>query len=229
LRQRTMLAGVLIMAGVATRVAHGAGKNMHACSLLTSAEIAAAVGGTVGEPHENDIVISEGPSKGETMGMCAWAAGSQGSVSVAVIRAPQGRTARSGTGAVRAGVSKPQSPRMERGKERLQQWHVRAHDAPPSGKGLPISTSCLAESKGMGISVGHNGSSRVPMDKVKTLLDKRSGGCPKVNASRCHRNHGDEPLGAIGARLQRPVLRRRRALRIQHGVQALLIDVAGVV
>src|SRR6266705_1301405 len=40
--------------------------------------------------QESDIVIPEGPSKGETMSMCMWPIGEQDMVSISVIRAPQG-------------------------------------------------------------------------------------------------------------------------------------------
>ena len=49
---------------------------------------------------------------------------------------------------------------------------------PASSAGMPLSTGCFAEAKGMGISVGHNGPSRVPIDKVKPLLDKAIGRLP---------------------------------------------------
>ena len=42
---------------------------MPACSLLTAAEISDAVGMPAGPSQESDIVIPEGPSKGETMSM----------------------------------------------------------------------------------------------------------------------------------------------------------------
>ena len=72
-----------------------AGKEMRTCALLTSSEIVAAVGGT-GESQESNIVILEGPPKGETMGGCMWTADNQGMVSISLIRAPQARYAKRG-------------------------------------------------------------------------------------------------------------------------------------
>src|SRR3989442_12583580 len=63
---------------------------MPACSLLTAAEISDAVGMPAGPSQESDMVIPEGPSKGETMSMCMWHIGDQDMVSISVIRAPQG-------------------------------------------------------------------------------------------------------------------------------------------
>src|SRR5215471_5422338 len=81
---------LLILAAIATGPAYGADKPVPACPLLTSAEIGAAVGGTLGQPHEDSIVISEGPAKGQTMGMCNWPTGSQSGVSLAVATALPG-------------------------------------------------------------------------------------------------------------------------------------------
>jgi len=47
-----------------------------ACLLLvTAAEISDAVGMPAGPSQESDMVIPEGPSKGETMSMCMWPIG----------------------------------------------------------------------------------------------------------------------------------------------------------
>jgi hypothetical protein len=49
---------------------------------------------------------------------------------------------------------------------------------PASAKGMPITSGCFAEAKGMRISVGHNGGAKVSMDKMKALLDKAIGRLP---------------------------------------------------
>jgi hypothetical protein len=174
MEKTTVLAGVLIMAGVAASAAHGADKNMRACSLLTSAEIGAAVGGTVGQPQEDDMVSS----KGETTGMCTWPAGSQGSVSVAIVRAPQGAQREAGLAKLEQMFQSLKAQGWSGEKKDFSNGMCSLMTPPPSRKGTPISTGCVAESKGMGISVGYNGSSSVPMDKVKTLLDKAIGRLP---------------------------------------------------
>src|ERR1700694_4892097 len=65
-------------------------KPLHACSLLTAAEVGDAVGTPAGPSQESDTVIPKGPSKGETMGTCMWRIDEQSMVSINVVRAPQG-------------------------------------------------------------------------------------------------------------------------------------------
>jgi hypothetical protein len=47
---------------------------------------------------------------------------------------------------------------------------------PPSGQEkLPISTGCLGETKGIGLSVGAMGRKAVPIEQIKPLFDKAVG------------------------------------------------------
>src|SRR2546423_1501269 len=57
------------------------------CPLLTAAEIAAATGMKVGEPHETNMAVPSGPSKGQKMSGCMWRLGAQGMVNVSVMAA----------------------------------------------------------------------------------------------------------------------------------------------
>ncbi|HEY7140021.1 MAG TPA: hypothetical protein VIE44_07995 [Methylomirabilota bacterium] len=170
--------GVLMTVATGLGAAQGADTKMHACSLLTSAEVAAAVGGTPGPPSENDIVVSEGPSKGETMGMCTWPAGPQASVSVALVRAPQGAPREAGLAKIKQMFESLKAQGWSEEKRDFGKGRCVLMTPPSSGKGMPVSTGCFAEAKGMGISVGHNGGAGVPIDKVKTLLDKAIGRLP---------------------------------------------------
>ena len=168
----------LVLAGVTAGSGSADARPARACGLLTAAEIGAVVGGTVGAPQESNIVVPDGPSKGETMGMCSWPVGTQANVAVAVMRAPQGAQREAALAQFRHAFQVLKS----------QGWGEQRRDfangtcalmTPPAAKtGLPISTGCFAEAKGMGVSVGHNGASGVAMDKVKTLLDKAIGRLP---------------------------------------------------
>jgi hypothetical protein len=149
---------------------------LHACSLLTAGEIGQAVGGTVGQSRESDVVIQSGPSKGETMGGCMWPTGDQGMVSLNVIRALKGADREAGL----ANLRKAFETLKARGwtEERKDYGNARCSimTPPPSGKDVPISTGCMAEAKGMGISVGSmSPKNKVAIDKVKALLDKAIG------------------------------------------------------
>ncbi len=151
-------------------------EKMHACSLLTSSEVGQAVGGTVGQPQESDVVIPSGPSKGETMGTCMWPLGDHGMVSLSVIRAAQGAQREAGL----ANLRKTFETLKARGwtEERKDYANARCSilTPPPSQKDVPISTGCLAEARGMGLSVGSmSPTNKVAIEKVKVLLDKAIG------------------------------------------------------
>jgi len=174
----TMLAAALLLAGMTAEPRGAGAQTPRACELLTGAEVGAVVGGTVGPPQETNLVVPDGPSKGETMGMCTWPAASRASVAVAVMRAPQGAQREAALAQFRQAFQILKS----------QGWSEQRRDfangtcalmTPPSAKtGLPVSTGCFAEAKGQGISVGHNGASGVAMDKVRALLDKAIGRLP---------------------------------------------------
>jgi hypothetical protein len=110
------------------------------------------------------------------MGMCTWPEDGQGTVSVAVVRAPQGAQRESGLARFKQAFQ----------TLKAQGWSEERKDfsngacvlMTPSAKSMPISTGCFAEAKGLGISAGHNGPSKVPIDKMKTLLDKAIGRLP---------------------------------------------------
>ena len=174
----TALVGALIVASVVATAAYGADKSVPVCPLLTSAEIGAAVGGTIGPPHEDAMAITEGPAKGRTMGMCNWPAGTQGGVSLAVTRAPQGAQREAELAHFNQAFQTLKGQGWAEERKDFTNGACVIMTPPPSAKGMPISSGCFAEAKGVGISVGHNGSAKVSMDRMKTLLDKAIGRLP---------------------------------------------------
>jgi hypothetical protein len=155
-----------------------AGKEMHTCALLTSSDVVAAVGGT-GQSQESNIVIPEGPSKGETMGGCMWAADNQGMVSISMIRAPQGALREAGLAKLREAFQRLKAKGWTEEKKEFSNAKCALMTPPASSKkDIPVMTGCFAEAKGMGLSVGYMGRTSVPVDTVKTLLDKVIGRLP---------------------------------------------------
>jgi hypothetical protein len=138
----------LILVGVWSGLA--AEKPMHACSLLTAAEISDAVGTPAGQAQENDMVVPEGPAKGETLHMCQWPIGEQDMVSLSLIRSPQGAPREAGL----AQLSRMFDMLKTQGwtEERKDYSNARcAIMTPPSSlKDVPPSTGCFAEAKGRG-------------------------------------------------------------------------------
>ena len=149
-----------------------AGEQMHACALLTSSEIVVAVGGT-GKSQESDMVIPGGPSKGETMGGCMWAADNQGMVSISMVRVPQGALREAGLAKLKEGFQRLRAKGWTEEKKEFSNAKCASMTPPSSAeKNLPVMTGCMAEAKGMGISVGYMGRTSVPIETVKALLDK---------------------------------------------------------
>ncbi len=154
------------------------GKEMHTCALLSSGEVVAAVGGT-GQSQESNIIIPEGPSKGETLGGCMWAADDQGMVSISMIRAPQGAMREAGLAKLREAFQRLKDKGWTEEKKEFSNAKCALMTPPASSKkDVPVMTGCFAEAKGMGISVGYMGRTSVPIEKVKTLLDKAIGRLP---------------------------------------------------
>src|SRR5215471_18399208 len=179
LRMKTMAcAAALILTTIVGGPAHAADQPPSACPLLTAAEIATATGETAGQPHEDSIVISEGPAKGQTMAMCNWPTGSQSSVGLAVSRGLAGAQREAGLAQFEKTFQTLKSQGWSQERKDFPNGACVIMMPPASAKGLPISTGCFAEAKGMGISVGHNGGAKVSMDRMKSLLERAIGRLP---------------------------------------------------
>jgi hypothetical protein len=154
-------------------------QKMHACSLLTPGEVSAAVGEKVGSAQESDIVIPSGPSKGETMGTCMWPVGEGGMVSVSVIRAAKGAQREAGLTRLNQAFEVLKARGWQEEKKDFASARCSIMTPPSAKENAPISTGCMAEAKGMGISVGSmSAKKKVAIDNVKTLLDKAIGRLP---------------------------------------------------
>ncbi len=142
------------------------------CSLLTAAELEAALGAKVGRSDERDIAFTEGPYKGETMSTCTWIVGPT-YVTLSVIRqtlTPEQRA---------AGLA-----RLRQVLEDLKKkgWTVEPANIagalcstarPPASESSAVPVvGCLMESKGFAISTYVFGSTRVTPQQVKALADK---------------------------------------------------------
>jgi hypothetical protein len=144
---------------------------IHACSLLTSAEIAAGLGANVGEGKESDLVVPKGPQQGATTANCMWSVTDRGMFSVSVIRAPEGAARDAGIASLRQTFEALEARgwKQER-KEGIAGCSILR--PPAAEKSMPISTGCLAEAKGMGISASALGTRAEAIEAVKALLDK---------------------------------------------------------
>ena len=139
------------------------------CPLLTAAEIGAATGMKVGDPHETSM-----PTKSGAMSGCMWKLGDKGMVNLSVMRAPASKEDRekglAGLRQVYDGL-------------RAKGWTVTetkfgdmlcSAATPPAAQSndAPAMTGCISGAKGYALSVGVMGPHfKTPPEKVKSLAD----------------------------------------------------------
>ncbi len=179
MRKTLLLALVLaLLLAWSTPQAVEAASKYRPCSLLTAAELEAALGAKVGRTDERDIAFAEGPYKGETMSTCTWLVGST-YVTLSVIRQVL-------TGEQRAaGLAKLQQA-VEAAKKKG--WTIEPANIagaacsiarPPASESSAVPlVGCLMESKGFAISTYVFGSTRVTPQQVKALADKAAARLP---------------------------------------------------
>lgn len=144
------------------------------CSMLTGAELSAATGAKVGEGQDTTMVIPSGPAKGQTMLGCMWRVGEVGMVSISLIVAAKGPEREAGLARLREGTKKLEAQGWKRETKEFSDAKCSVLTPPASQEHSPIMTGCMAEAKGMGLSVGHMTGpmdKSIGMDNVHTLLE----------------------------------------------------------
>jgi hypothetical protein len=142
------------------------------CSLLTAADINAAVGAKVGEPHRTDMGVSPGAAS-KTNGNCMWKVGDQGMVSVGVMPAAKGAEREAGLAKLNQVYDQLKAKHWTEEKQVFSNGWCSTMTPPASEKDSPIMTGCMAEAKGLAIGVTYlNPKQKLALDKAKGLLDK---------------------------------------------------------
>lgn len=141
-----------------------------ACSLLTTAELEAALRAKVTSADDTDVTVPEGPYKGETVSFCNWVMGA-GYVTLSVMRGARTPEQRA------AGLAMLKEADEELKK---QGWTVKdvnvggvacATYQPPTGLNALPGAGCALERKGYALSlIGAN--VRVTPQQVKAFADK---------------------------------------------------------
>ena len=172
--RRTICVVALVVCGAAAAAAQTGGRQLHACALLTPGDVG-AFGGT-GQGQETQHVIPEGPGKGQKMQMCVWKSpsqGPQGSVSVAAIPGMKNVNREAELARMTAKILPVLKAQGYTDERKDFGSTVCVAFMPPAGQtSLPFSTGCYALAKTLSISVGVNGSTKVPLDRLNALLDK---------------------------------------------------------
>jgi hypothetical protein len=143
-----------------------------ACSLLTDAEITAAIAAP-SKSQESQMAITQGPAKGETMRTCSWLI-PNGAVNLWFTKV--GADLEAARTAFRAQMQKTIQTLKTQGwtidEKRFGETSSCWTGTPPAGdSSTPRATGCAGATNGIGISVGTTGSSKVDVDAVKKLLD----------------------------------------------------------
>lgn len=149
-------------------------KKLHACSLLTPSEITSVTGIAVGEAHESDMVIPNGPSKGETMAGCMWGVGQRGMFNLSLIRAAGTPAEREqGLAALRNALTQLKAQGWAVEEKKMGDAWCAVATPPPSKTDAPLMVSCVGLQKGMALSLSSMIlKTRVQPEKVKMLFDK---------------------------------------------------------
>jgi hypothetical protein len=145
----------------------------HACGLLTGAEIGSAVGTQAGPAQENNVVIPEGPSKGQTIAMCAWRLGPRDIVRVSVAPALQGASRAQGLASLNQSFDAMKAQGWREDAKSFGDIRCSTMTPPPAERDAPLMTGCMGEVKGMAVSISSmSATKQVAIEPVKDLFDK---------------------------------------------------------
>jgi hypothetical protein len=169
----TIFTAAFIVCGASVAAAQTGGKPLQACALLTQSDIS-AFGGT-GQGQDTEQVITEGFGKGQKMHMCVWKSPTQGhfgSVSVAATPGTKNVNREAELARMTATLQPLKAQGWTDERKDFGSTVCVAFTPPPSLKDMPLSMGCFAVAKSTGISVGVNGRTKVPLDRLNALLDK---------------------------------------------------------
>lgn len=148
-----------------------------ACSLLTSGDIETLTGAKAREPHPTDMVISAGPGKGQRLNGCMWATSDQGMVAVSMMPALTGPAREAGLATLNQTLDALKAQHWTEQRKDLSNGWCSIMTPPPTQRDAPIMSSCIAEARGMAVSVTFmSPTKKLSIDQVKALLDKVVGG-----------------------------------------------------
>ncbi len=144
-----------------------------ACTLYTPADIETITGAKATEPHPTNMIIPEGPEKGQPVNGCMWGVAGNGMVAVSMMPAPKGVSREEGIAKLN----------QVYGELKAQQWTEERKDfpdgfcsimtPPPSKKDTPILAGCVVEVKGILMSSSFmSPTEKLSMGKTRALMDK---------------------------------------------------------
>ncbi len=142
------------------------------CSLLTASDVSAV--GATGQGIPGEMPISNGPTKGDTKKLCSWRL-PDGGLHVSLAKMPPGMS----RDAVLAELNKTYALLKAQGwtEEKKDFGHVfcNLYTSPAGKQDMPATTSCLTDTKGTMVSAATLSKNRIPMEKIKALVDSAAG------------------------------------------------------
>jgi hypothetical protein len=151
----------------------------HACSLLTGAEVGSALGAQPAPSQENNVVIPDGPSRGQTIAMCAWRLGPRDIVRVSVAPALDGAQRAQGLSALTQSFDQMKADGWRENARQFGDIRCSSMTPPPDISDAPLMTGCMGEARGRALSISAMSASKpAAIDPIKDLFDKAAARLP---------------------------------------------------
>lgn len=171
-RTHTVVLLTTVLIATAMQLPADAATKYQPCSLLTAADLEAALRAKVDRFADRDMTIPAGPFKGDIMSTCDWAVGSA-YVTLNVIRGPKNAQEKA------AGLA---SFRAKEEGLKKKGWTVEPGNIPgaecvsikpPASEPTALpGASCVMVSKGLAFWLGVNSKAPVTVQEVKALADR---------------------------------------------------------
>src|SRR5262249_5530258 len=153
--------------------ASAAPASTHACGLLTGTEIGTALDVQAPPSQENNVTIPEGPSRGQTIAMCAWRIGPRDIFRVSVAPALQGEQRAQGLSALSQSFEAMKADGWREEAKQFGDIRCSTMTPPPAQRDAPLMAGCMGEVRGKAVSISSMSATKhVAIDPMKDLFDK---------------------------------------------------------
>ena len=142
------------------------------CSLLTASDVAAV--GATGQGIEASLPYNNGPNGSGTMKMCNWRM-ANGGIHLMVVKVPPNASREQLKAVLNQSLATLKAKGWAEEKKDFGDIACSLMTPPAKEQDAPLTTGCVTETKGMAISIGTLSRTRVPMEKVKALVDAVAG------------------------------------------------------
>jgi hypothetical protein len=148
-----------------------------ACTLLTPADIETITGTKAkGGPHPTNMIIPEGPQKGQPLNGCMWGTDGNGMVNVSLMPMPQGVSREAALAKLEEVYAQLKAQKWTQEEKDYPDGRCTIVSPPLTQKDAPILSGCVIEKRGMVMSAGFMSPTvKLSMDKTRALTDKVAG------------------------------------------------------